>query len=155
MEPVRLGRKVAKLAEKVIAELYSEEEREHKAKRLFYLNEYRKTIGFRRIRRKSEGNTERSTNIYKDKEEVIYLPSRPVYEYDDRTFRRLYKAIGQPIEMDIWDRLSFRPEDDFGQYEKYILQEEKPRAASSSSKRGRKPQGNKQENASQENAAAG
>lgn len=159
MEPERLGRRVEKLAEKVIADLdgatLTARERENKAKRLFYLNEYRKTIGFRRIRRKSEGNTERSTNIYKDKEEVIYLPSRPVYEYDDRTFRRLYKAIGQRIEMDIWDRLSFRPEDDFGQYEKYILQEEKPRAASSSSKRGRKPQGNKQENAAQGNAAAG
>ena len=138
MEPLRLGRKVGKLADKVIAQLQeegaAEEEtrgRLRRAKRLYYLNEYRKSIGFRRIRRKNEGNTERTTNVYKDSEETIILPSRPIFDYDDRTYRRLYKAAGQPIEMEIWDRLSFRAEDDFDKYEKYII-EKSSRAASSS-----------------------
>ena len=73
--------------------------------------------------------------MYKDSEETIILPSRPIFDYDDRTYRRLYKAAGQPIEMEIWDRLSFRAEDDFEKYEKYII-EKSPRVASSSKGQG-------------------
>lgn len=141
MEPERLGKKISALADKVLGDLQSpaaaDETRRaalRRAKRLYYLNEYRKSIGFRRIRRKNEGNTERTTNVYKDSEETIVLPSRPVFDYDDRAYRRLYKAGGQVIDMEIWQRLSFGEEDDFDRYEKYIT-EQKPRAASSSKTR--------------------
>lgn len=137
LEPKRLTKRVGKLADKVLSRMdrQTPSESSRQVRRLYYLNAYRKSIGWRRIRRKSEGNTERPSNVYRDSEETVYLPARPIFEYDERTYRNLYKARGECIRMEIWDRLSFREEDDFGKYEKYILEGEKPRAASSSKAR--------------------
>lgn len=46
------------------------------------------------------------------REGIILLPSRLVYDYDDRAYRFTYKAKDLPLELDGWDRLTLRPEDD-------------------------------------------
>ena len=80
---------------------------------VYYFGRIVRTIGYRRIDFRSMGNIEHSDGgDIAGREGIILLPSRLVYDYDDRAYRFTYKAKDFPLELDGWDRLTLRPEDD-------------------------------------------
>ena len=59
---------------------------------------------------------EHDDGALKGKEGTYILPSRLIYDYDDRSYRFTYKALDLPLELEGWERLTLRAEDDLRNY---------------------------------------
>lgn len=79
----------------------------------YYLGRILQTIGYRRIEYKSMGNVEHDDGDGKPRKGGYFLlPSRLIYEYDDRAYRFTYKAKDLPLNIAGWERLTLLPQDD-------------------------------------------
>jgi len=83
---------------------------------VYYFGEIIKTIGFRQISYRNMGNVEHEDGALKGTGGKYYLPSRLIYDYDDRSYRFTYKAKDLPIELEGWTRLTLLPQDDMRNY---------------------------------------
>lgn len=105
MPPVRLNKQVSKLEMRYFKKLYRGKLSGEKAlflgQELYYLKKYAKTIGFRCVRHRL--CTPQGMPVG-DVEKFI-LPAIGGVEYDDRTFRNLYKCKDMEIDLQGWDKL--------------------------------------------------
>lgn len=83
---------------------------------VYYFDAIVRTIGYRQISYRNMGNVEHDDGALKGKEGTYILPSRLIYDYDDRSYRFTYKALDLPLELEGWDRLTLRAEDDLRNY---------------------------------------
>lgn len=79
---------------------------------VYYFGKIIRTIGYRQITYKNLGNIEHEDGEMKGTGGKMYLPSRLVYDYDDRAYRFTYKALDLPLELEGWNRLTLRPDED-------------------------------------------
>jgi len=93
---------------------------------VYYFGAIIRTIGWREISYRDLGNIEHDDNgVVGKKGTKYYLPSRLVYDYDDRAYRFTYKALNMPLKLDGWDRLTLRPQDDLRNFSVIKGNEEK------------------------------
>ena len=110
LPPIKLQAKFAKHKakfEKKLAEgKLTEEEKRYILQELYYEAKYIATIGFRKIRMRKEGTSEQSGSAFD--EEAIYqiIPSRTIYDYDERAYSELYQCKDEPIELSAWTTLT-------------------------------------------------
>lgn len=106
MKPTRLIKRFNRIIEKYIKKTengtFSEEQAIFKGQELYYMKEYIKTIGFRRIPHelKSAG-----AGLYGNIKEDYIFPAIGCVQYSDRAFRSAYKCKDQTIELDGWTGL--------------------------------------------------
>lgn len=106
MRPTRLEsrfeRKIAKYFEKLFAGKLSYEKALYIGQTLYYMKEYIKTIGFRRIPHelKSAG-----AGLFKEVREDYIFPAIGCVQYNDRAFRDAYKCKDEKIELEGWTSL--------------------------------------------------
>lgn len=79
---------------------------------VYYFGKIVRTIGYRQITYKNLGNIEHEDGEMKGTGGKMYLPSRLIYDYDDRAYRFTYKAKDLPLDLEGWERLTLLPEDD-------------------------------------------
>ena len=79
---------------------------------VYYFGKIIRTIGYRQITYKNLGNIEHEDGEMKGTGGKMILPSRLIYDYDDRAYRFTYKAKDLPLDLEGWNRLSLLPEDD-------------------------------------------
>ena len=106
MRPVRLEMHFERKKEKYFKRLFggklSEEKAIYVGQTLYYMKEYIKTIGFRRIPHelKSAG-----AGLFDSVKEDYIFPAIGCVQYNDRAFRSAYKCKDQPIELEGWTGL--------------------------------------------------
>lgn len=101
---------------KVQGELTEAQER-YILQELYYEAKYIATIGFRKIRQRKEGTPEQGALQISEDEQFMIIPSRTIYNYDDRAYAELYKCADEPIELVGWTSLTLNSdivEDDKG-----------------------------------------
>lgn len=98
----RFNRRIEKYIKKTENGTLSEEQAIFKGQELYYMKEYIKTIGFRRIPHelKSAG-----AGLYGNIKEDYIFPAIGCVQYSDRAFRSAYKCKDQTIELDGWTGL--------------------------------------------------
>ena len=84
-------------------ELTSEQE-EYILQELYYQAKYIATIGFRKIKVRKEGTPEQGAIQAED--EYFIIPSRTIYNYDERAYAELYECTDDPIELVQWKSLT-------------------------------------------------
>ena len=84
-------------------ELTSEQE-EYILQELYYQAKYIATIGFRKIKVRKEGTPEQGAIQAED--EYFIIPSRTIYNYDERAYAELYECADDPIELAQWKSLT-------------------------------------------------
>ena len=67
---------------------------------------YISTIGFRKIRARKEGTPEQNGAQFNDEEQFKIIPSRTIYNYDERAYAELYKCADEPLELSAWTSLT-------------------------------------------------
>lgn len=95
----------------------SKEQERYVLQELYYEAKYIATIGFRKIRVRKEGTPEQGALKIDEDEQFIIIPSRTIYNYDDRAYAELYKCCNEPIELVGWTSLTLNSdivEDDKG-----------------------------------------
>jgi hypothetical protein len=119
MSPKRLINKYERMEQRYFKKLSKGKLSESKAiyigQKLYFLKKYIKTIGFRQVKHRL--TTVRGELI--GDEGVYILPAIGGVEYDERSYRKLYKCKDQPIELNGWERLVV-DELDREQYDKLI-----------------------------------
>lgn len=103
MRPTALERRFERKKYRYFKRLYaglSEEKANYIGQKLYFMKEYIKTIGFRRIPHKLKGAGDDS--IFEDVREDYIFPSIGTVQYNDRAFREAYKCRHQPIELEGW-----------------------------------------------------
>lgn len=105
LRPDRLIRKIEKRIEKYMQKLgkgkLSNLKSDYVGQKLYYLNKYKATIGFRRVKFRL---TTPSGEAVGETEELI-LPAIGGVQYDDRAYRNYYKCKDKEIELRGWDKL--------------------------------------------------
>lgn len=82
----------------------TEEEAQYILQELYYEAKYIATIGFRRIKTRKEGTPEQSGLQTED--EYIIIPSRTVFNYDERAYAELYEVADEPLSLGQWTTLT-------------------------------------------------
>lgn len=82
----------------------SEEEEKYILQELYYEAKYIATIGFRKIKMRKEGTPEQGGMESQD--EYMIIPSRTIYNYDERAYSELYECRDEPIELEGWRTLT-------------------------------------------------
>ncbi len=106
MKPSALMAKFQRRKDKYLKKLengkLTDEQAVYKGQELYYIKEYIKTIGFRRIPHelKSAG-----AGLYGNIKEDYIFPAIGCVQYSDRAFRSAYKCKDQTIELDGWTGL--------------------------------------------------
>ena len=106
--PTKLQEKFAlKKAEfyelKASGELTKEEE-QYLLQELYYDAKYIATIGFRKIKTRKEGTPEQGALNAEDEYKII--PSRTIYNYDERAYAELYECADEPLALSAWTSLT-------------------------------------------------
>ena len=106
MRPKTLERRFERKKEKYFNRLYSgklsEKKENYIGQKLYFMKEYIKTIGFRRIPHKLEGA---GASLFEGVREDYIFPAIGTVQYNDRAFREAYKCKDQPIELEGWEGL--------------------------------------------------
>lgn len=126
LRPERLERKYEKKERKFYKKLgkMSPAKEEYLAQELYYLKKYIATIGFRRVCHRL--NTAQGEHV--SEKEYYIFPAKGGVEYDDRSYRNLYKCKDEKIKLDGWENLVV-DEYDRGEYDSMINRESKSGAA--------------------------
>ena len=108
LAPTKLQEKFAlKKAEfyelKASGELTKEEE-QYLLQELYYDAKYIATIGFRKIKTRKEGTPEQGALNAEDEYKII--PSRTIYNYDERAYAELYECADEPLALSAWTSLT-------------------------------------------------
>ena len=111
----KLDKKKEKFFKKCEEGKYSKEREQYIAEELYFKSEYLSTIGFRKIPYCFEA-ADRGKTIAEEDKGVWYFPSKGTAIYDERAYRRLYKARGQKLDLSAWSSL-LADEEDFPQVE--------------------------------------
>lgn len=82
----------------------TEEEEKYLLQELYYEAKYIATIGFRKIKVRKEGTPEQGSLQSEDDYKII--PSRTVYNYDERAYSELYECRDEPLELGQWTTLT-------------------------------------------------
>lgn len=90
---------------KANGELTKEEER-YILQELYYQAKYIATIGFRKIKIRKEGTPEQGALQINEAERELIIPSRTIYNYDERAYAELYECADDPIELVGWTSLT-------------------------------------------------
>lgn len=128
MRPIRLEnrfmRKREKYFRRLLAGKLSEEKAIYIGQTLYYMKEYIKTIGFRRIPHelKSAG-----ASLFAGVKEDYIFPAIGCVQYNDRAFRGAYKCKDQKIEMEGWTGLLIE-ECDLHKYDELTRKQPKDKA---------------------------
>ena len=77
---------------------------EYLLQELYYEQKYIATIGFRKIKVRKEGTPEQGAIQAEDEFKII--PSRTIYNYDERAYAELYECADDPIELVEWKTLT-------------------------------------------------
>ena len=96
-------RKAEFYAMKAAGELTEEQER-YILQELYYELKYIQTIGFRKIKVRKEGTPEQGAIQAVDEFKII--PSRTIYNYDERAYSELYECGNEEIELAGWRSLT-------------------------------------------------
>lgn len=95
----------------------TEEEEKYILQELYYRAKYIATIGFRKIRARKEGTPEQGSAMISEDEEFKIIPSRTIYNYDERAYAELYRCADEPISLTAWTSLTLNGDivsDDIG-----------------------------------------
>lgn len=109
-EWVLAPKKLQKKFEKHKAKFYerreemTEEESRYALQELYYEAKYIATIGFRKIKVRKEGTPEQSGLHAED--EYMIIPSRTIYNYDERAYAELYEVADEPLSLGQWTTLT-------------------------------------------------
>lgn len=95
-----------KFNEKVAEGKLTEEEQRYILQELYYESKYIATIGFRKIKVKKEGTTEQTGMSFNDEEGYKIIPSRTIYNYDERAYAELYRCGEEEIKLEGWTSLT-------------------------------------------------
>lgn len=97
----RIERKEQRFYKRISKGKLDEKRTQFIGQKLYFLKKYKSTIGFRRVTYKlsTPGGV-----ALGDTEEII-LPAIGGVQYDDRTFRNLYRCKDKPIKLAGWERL--------------------------------------------------
>ena len=95
-----------KFYKKVAKGKLTEEQQTYCLQELYYSAKYIATIGFRRIRAQKEITTEQNGKPITEDDKYKIIPSRTIYDYDDRAYAELYKCADEPIELSGWTSLT-------------------------------------------------
>lgn len=98
----RFERKKEKYFEGISEGGLSEAKRDYTGQKLYFLKEYIKTIGFRRIPHNLQGA---GASLFEGVREDYIFPAIGTVQYNDRAFREAYKCLEQPIELEGWSGL--------------------------------------------------
>lgn len=103
LPPVRLERKYARKERKYYKKLGKMDpaKEEYLGQELYYLKKYKATIGFRRVLHQL--NTVQGEHI--TEKEYYIFPAIGGVEYDNRSYRNLYKCKDKEIELEGWESL--------------------------------------------------
>ena len=101
----RFEKKKRKFYKKVEKGKLTDEQQAYCLQELYYAAKYIATIGFRKIRAQKEGTTEQGGVVLEDDKYKI-IPSRTIYDYDDRAYVELYECADEPIELTGWTSLT-------------------------------------------------
>ena len=71
---------------------------------LYYYAKYIATIGFRKIKTRKEGTPEQGAINAEDEYKII--PSRTIYNYDERAYAELYECADEPLALSAWTSLT-------------------------------------------------
>ncbi len=82
----------------------TDKEEQYILQELYYEAKYIATIGFRKIKTRKEGTTEQGGMRIDD--EYMIIPSRTIYNYDERAYSELYECRDEPIELAGWTSLT-------------------------------------------------
>lgn len=104
MRPKSLERRFERKKDKYFKRLFTGKLTEAKAnnigQELYFMKEYIKTIGFRRIPHNLQGA---GASLFEGVREDYIFPAIGTVQYDDRAFREAYKCKNQPIELEGWE----------------------------------------------------
>lgn len=106
MRPTRLEKRFEKKKNKYFNKLFkgklSDKKALYKGQQLYFMKEYIKTIGFRRIPHelKSAG-----AGLFDSVKEDYIFPAIGCVQYDDRAFRSAYKCKDEEIKLEGWTSL--------------------------------------------------
>ncbi len=95
-------RKEKRYIKRLDASKYSAVRAEQIGQKLYYLQQYIKTIGFRKVT--CQLTTPKGEKVG-DQQELI-LPAIGVVQYDDRSYRKLYKCKDERIKLKGWEYLT-------------------------------------------------
>lgn len=94
-KPIRLLKRLAKLKAKFMK---SENPKQSEAERLLTLDERASRIGYREYHYVRAGSTQNNF-IQPSGEQILYLPSKLDYSYDDRVYQELYQSKDAPLNI--------------------------------------------------------
>ena len=99
---IRFEKKKFRYFKRLFKGKLSEEKARYIGQKLYFMKEYIKTIGFRRIPHelKSAG-----AGLFDSVKEDYIFPAIGCVQYDSRAFRSAYKCKDQPIELEGWTSL--------------------------------------------------
>ena len=105
LEPIRLEKRIARMEARYFKRLFkgklNAEKAEYVGQKLYFLKQYSRTIGFRRIIHQLCNSNGAAIGEAED----YILPAIGCVKYDDRCFRKLYKAKDKDIDLEGWDSL--------------------------------------------------